>query len=81
MNPTKYVRQHGFRRMRFKYVVCYPSTRTAVQAFNTLKAAREFAENMTIEALPLGFPAETAIPIISRETIEKYNRRRDKITA
>ena len=71
MNPTRYTRQHPAPRQRVKFVVCYPSTRTAVAAFNTLKAAREYAENMSL----YGFPWEIAIPIISRETIEKYNQR------
>lgn len=74
-NPTRYVRQHTRQRMRFKYVVCYPSTRTAVAAFDTLKAARSYAENMVIYGFPWDFPARTAIPIISRETIEKYKQR------
>ena len=74
-SPTRYIRQHPKPRQRVKFVVCYPSTRTAVAAFDTLKAARHHAENMIIEGFPWDFPARTAIPIISRETIEKYNQR------
>ena len=74
-NPVSYRRQHPKLRQRVKFVVCYPSTRTAVAAFDTLKAARHHAENMIIEGFPWDFPARTAIPIISRETIEKYNQR------
>jgi hypothetical protein len=80
-NPTRYVRQHPKPRERVKFVVCYPSTRTAVRAFDTLKAARQYAENMVIEGFPWDFPARTAIPIISRETIAKYNARSNQITA
>lgn len=80
-NPTTYRRQHPKPRQRVKFVVCYPSTRTAVAAFDTLKAARHYAENMTIEGFPWDFPARSAIPIISRETIEKYNQRSALIAA
>ena len=77
-NPTQYIRkisQHPKNKQRIKFVVCYPSTKTAVAAFDTLKAARHYAENMVIEGFPWDFPARTAIPIISRETIEKYKQR------
>jgi hypothetical protein len=77
MSSFSYTRQHPAPRQRVKFVVCYPSTRTAVKAFNTLKAAREYAENMSL----YGFPWEIAIPIISRETIEKYNQRTAPIAA
>ena len=74
-NPVSYRRQHPKPRQRVKFVVCYPSTRTAVAAFDTLRAARHHVENMVIYGFPWDFPARTAIPIISRETIEKYNQR------
>ena len=80
-NPTRYVRQHPKPRQRVKFVVCYPSTKTAVAAFDTLKAARHYAENMVIEGFPWGIPALSAIPIISRETIEKYNQRTAPVAA
>ena len=80
MNPTQYVRQHPRTRSRYKFVVCYPSTRTAVKAFDTLKAARDFAENMPIECFR-DFPARLPIPIISRESIEKYNLRMAAVSA
>ena len=76
-NPARYVRQQPKLRQRVKFVVCYPSTKTAVAAFNTLKAARHYMENMVIE----GFPWEFALPIISRETIEKYNQRTAPVAA
>jgi hypothetical protein len=81
MNPTKYTRQHQTQRTRFKYVVCYPSTRTAVRAFDTLKAARHFAENMTTEGFPWDFPARSPVPIISRESIEKFKLRSAAVAA
>jgi len=80
-NPTRYVRQHPKPRQRVKFVVCYPSTKTAIAAFDTLKAARHYAENMVIEGFPWDFPARTAIAIISRETIEKYNQRTAPVAA
>jgi len=80
-NPTSYARQHPKPRQRLKFVVCYPSTKTAVAAFDTLKAARHYAENMVIEGFPWDFPARTAIPIISRETIEKYKQRSAPVAA
>ena len=83
-NPTRYVRkisQHPKNRQRIKFVVCYPSTKTAVAAFDTLKAARHYVENMVIEGFPWDFPARTAIPIISRETIEKYKQRTAPVVA
>ena len=80
-NPTSYERQHPKPRQRLKFVVCFPSTKTAVAAFDTLKAARHYAENMVIEGFPWDFPARTAIPIISRETIEKYNQRAAPVAA
>lgn len=79
MNPTKYIRKSE--RARFKYVVCFPSTRDMVQAFDTLKAARHFAENMTIEGFPWDFPARSPIPIISRESIDKFKLRMAAIAA
>jgi hypothetical protein len=79
MNPTKYITKSE--RARFKYVVCFPSTRDMVQAFDTLKAARHFAENMTIEGFPWDFPARSPIPIIARESIEKYNLRKAAVAA
>ena len=81
LNPTRYVRQHPKPRQRVKFVVCYPSTKTAVAAFDTLKAARHYVENMVIEGFPWDFPARTAIPIISRETIEKYKQRTAPVAA
>ena len=84
MNPTQYIKQHQQHprmRARYKLVVCYPSTRTAVKAFDTLKAARHFAENMTIEGFPWDFPARSPIPIISRESIDKYNLRMAAVSA
>jgi hypothetical protein len=81
MVPFTYSRKHPKPRERVKFVVCYPSTRTAVAAFDTLKAARHYAQNMVIEGFPWDFPARTAIPIISRETIAKYNARSSEITA
>ena len=83
-NPTRYVRkisQHPKNKQRLKFVVCYPSTKTAVAAFDTLKAARHYAENMVIEGFPWDFPARTAIPIICRETIEKYKQRSAPVAA
>jgi len=80
-NPTQYVRHHPKPRQRLKFVVCYPSTKTAVAAFDTLKAARHYAENMVIEGFPWDFPARSAIPIISRETIEKYKQRTAPVAA
>ena len=80
-NPTRYVRQHPKPRQRVKFVVCYPSTRTAVAAFDTLKAARHHAENMVIYGFPWDFPARSAIAIISRETIEKYKQRSAPVAA
>ena len=38
--------------MSVKFEVCYPSTKTVVKSFRTLKAAREFAKNMTDKDLP-----------------------------
>jgi hypothetical protein len=52
-----------------------------VQAFDTLKAARHFAENMTIEGFPWDFPARSPIPIISRESIDKFKLRIAAIAA
>lgn len=65
-------------RARFKYVVCFPSTREAVRAFNTLKAARDFAKDLYLAENTLGLERllESPIPIISRESIEKYNLRK-----
>ena len=83
MNPTQYIKQHQQHprmRARYKFVVCYPSTRTAVKAFDTLKAARHFAENMPIECFR-DFPARLPIPIISCESIEKYNLRMAAVAA
>ena len=80
-NPTSYVRLHPKPRQRLKFVVCFPSTKTAVAAFDTLKAARHYAENMVIEGFLWDFPARSAIPIISRETIEKYKQRTAPIAA
>lgn len=80
-NPTQYVRHHPKPRQRLKFVVCFPSTKTAVAAFDTLKAARHYAENMVIEGFPWDFPARSAIPIISRETIEKYKQRTAPVAA
>jgi hypothetical protein len=81
MVPFSYSRKPSQSRERVKFVVCYPSTRTAVAAFDTLKAARHYVQNMVIEGFPWDFPARTAIPIISRETIAKYNARSSEITA
>ena len=39
-------------RPRYKFVVCYPSSRIEVKAFPTLKAARDFIESMVIEYFP-----------------------------
>jgi hypothetical protein len=74
MNSTQYIRRPEGRQ-RFKYVVCWPSTRDTVRAFDTLKAARNFAENMPVEGGPWKYPIKAPIPIISRETIAKYNLR------
>ena len=60
-------------RPRYKFVVCYPSTHTEVKAFPTLKAARAFIESMVIEYFPW---EERYLPMISKESIEKYNQRR-----
>lgn len=60
-------------RPRYKFVVCYPSSSVEVKAFSTLKAARAFMDSMVIEC----FPWETKyLPIISKESIAKYNQRR-----
>ena len=37
---------------KYKYEVCYPSTKTVLKSFRTLKAAREFAKNITDKDLP-----------------------------
>ena len=60
-------------RPRYKFVVCYPSSHTEVKAFATLKAARAFIESMVIEYFPW---EKRYLPIISKESIEKYNQRR-----
>jgi len=60
-------------RPRYKFVVCYPSSSIEVKAFPTLKAARAFMEEMVIEYSPWG---ANYLPIISKESIEKYNQRR-----
>ena len=60
-------------RPRYRFVVCYPSTHTEVKAFPTLKAARAFIESMVIEYFPF---EKRYLPIISKESIEKYNQRR-----
>lgn len=61
-------------RPRYKFVVCYPSSRTVVKAFPTLKAARAFMKSMVINEY---FPwEERYLPMISKESIEKYNQRR-----
>jgi len=54
--------------MSIKFEVCFPSTETVVKSFRTLKAAREFAKNMTDKDLPfLVMPwDETCCPIIKR---------------
>jgi len=54
--------------MSIKFEVCFPSTETVVKSFRTLKAAREFAKNMTDKDLPfLVMPwDETRCPIIKR---------------
>lgn len=57
--------------MTYRYEVCYPSTKTVVKSFRTLKAAREFARNMTDKDLPfIVMPwDEKCCPIIKRTII------------
>lgn len=53
--------------MRAVFDVCWPSSRTIVRTFKTLKAAREFARNMTADDLPLVMPWQrNTLPIIAR---------------
>jgi len=54
--------------MRPVFDVCWPSTRTVVRTFRTLKAAREFARGMTAADVPLVvMPWEqNCAPIIAR---------------
>ena len=81
MNKTVYIKQPQAQRRRFKYVVCWPSTRDTVKAFDTLKAARDFAENMPTDGGPWSYPIRSPIPIIARESIDKFNLRMAAITA
>ena len=81
MNPTQYIRQHPRTRARYKFVVCYPSTRDMVKAFDTLKAARDFAENMQLREGPWPYPLRSPIPIIARESIDKFNLRMAAVAA
>jgi len=63
-------------RPRYKFVVCYPSSKIEVKAFPTLKAARAFME--TITSAPIDyFPWDTVfLPMVKKISIEKYNQRR-----
>ena len=57
--------------MSVKFEVCYPSTATVVKSFRTLKAAKQFAKNMTEKDLPfLVMPwDEGCCPIIKRTEV------------
>ena len=54
--------------MTTKFEVCYPSTKTVIKTFRTLKAAKLFAKTMTDADLPfLVMPWEANFcPIIKR---------------
>jgi hypothetical protein len=52
-----------------------------VKAFDTLKAARDFAENMPTDGGPWSYPIRSPIPIISRESIDKFKLRMAAIAA
>ena len=55
--------------MSVRFEVCYPSTKTVVKSFRTLKAAKQFAKTMTDKDLPfLVMPwEENYCPIIQRK--------------
>jgi hypothetical protein len=52
-----------------------------VKAFDTLKAARDFAENMQLREGPWPYPLRSPIPIIARESIDKFNLRMAAVAA
>lgn len=54
--------------MTTKFEVCYPSSKTVIKSFRTLKAAKQFAKTMTDKDLPfLVMPWEANFcPIIKR---------------
>ena len=53
--------------MRPVFEVCWPSTVSVIRTFKTLKAAREFARNMSADDVPMIMPWEqNCAPIIAR---------------